>query len=523
MKKIIIAISLLIILTGGYFAASAIFGSKESEYQLVEAVKGTVTDLVAVSGTVISAKEIDLQFESSGRIREVVVQVGDQVDEGQLLVSLNISELSAQLQSSQAALEISEARLAKTIAGSQPEEIQIYQTAVDKAELELDNKEQTLNDVQTDAQNDLEDAYEDALDAVQTAYTVADQALIILKALRQEYFAGGGSQLALNVRDRENVAENDLSLAEEDPTLDKTKTALQSIRDALAYIRAAFDDPSISNDVSATDETTVDTERSSIDNQIVNLTSAEQTIKSTKITNQSNLNEAEANYQEAKAALTKAEDELALKKAEPRQEDIDLAQAEVRQAQAKVNEIRAKINKAILRAPTAGVITALEKEEGETASANTTIISMIGQGKYQIEANVSETEIAKVELADPVLMTLDALGPQEEFSGHIIKINPAETVVSGVIYYKVTSVFEAEDERIKSGMTVNLDIQTDQKENVLYLPYYVIQEVNGDRYVEIFQDGQVEKRDIQIGLEGENRVEILSGLSVGDQVIFSQD
>jgi len=64
-------------------------------------------------------------------------------------------------------------------------------------------------------------------------------------------------------------------------------------------------------------------------------------------------------------------------------------------------------------------------------------------------------------------MTLDALGPDEKFAGQIIKINPAETVVSGVIYYQITSIFDAEDERIKSGMTVNLDIETDKRKRFI--------------------------------------------------------
>jgi len=107
-------------------------------------------------------------------------------------------------------------------------------------------------------------------------------------------------------------------------------------------------------------------------------------------------------------------------------------------------------------------------------AANAAVISVLSNAKFEIEANVSENEIAEVSLADPVAITLDVLGPSEKFSGRIIKIDPAETIVSGVVYYKVTSVFDVEDVKIKSGMTANLDIQTDKKENVLYLPYYVV-------------------------------------------------
>jgi len=534
MKKIIIIISIIIIIIGGYFGLRAIFGSKDSDYQIVEVTKGDVVDLVSVTGTVISAKEIDLEFEKAGKIKTIGVEVGSQVTIGQVLVRLDNAELNAEFQASQAALEIAQAKLDQTLAGTRPEDIQVYQAAVTKAEVDVTNEKQALIDVQVEADNDLEETYRDALDAVKTAYTVADKALLITYVeIRESYFKGS-SQIDFNVQEKEDIAENDLSLAENyleaaeadahyeniDLALTKMNKALTSIRSALAYLRSALDDPSVSSIVSSADETSVNTERTNIDGELVNITSAKQAINSTKITNQTNINTVQSNLETAEAALKKAQDELIAKQAGPRQEDIDLAQAQVRQAQANLRQVQEKINKSILKAPVAGVITAIEKEVGEMAQANQTIVSMIGSGYFQIEANVSETEIAKVSINDLVDMTLDALGPDERFTGRIIKINPAETVVSGVIYYKVTSVFEAEDERIKSGMTVNLDIQTAQKENVLSLPYYLIKERDGQKYVLVLENKKIIEKNIKIGLEGEAGVEIIEGLIEGEKVVM---
>jgi len=536
MKKIIIIVSIIIVLIGIYFAYQGIFGQKEPDYTTVLVSKGEVVQDVSVTGTVISARQIDLQFENSGKIKTIEKEVGDSVLAGQVLMRLDTAELNAQLRANQAALEIAQAKLAQTLAGARSEDIQVYQSAVDKAEVDVENKKQALIDVQTDADNDLNEAYQDALDAVKTAYTVSHQALLITFAeIRQNYF-NSSSQLAFNVRDKESIAKNDLSSAENyldiaeanstydniDTALSKMKIAVDSIRDALSYFRSALDDPSISGSVSSTDETNIDTERSNIDSELVNLTSSEQKIDSTEIDNQTNINTAQANLETAEAALEKSRDELALKEAGPRQVDIDLAEAEVRQAQANVLQMMEKINKAILKAPVDGVITAVEKEPGEIAQANSVVISMINTGRFQVEVNVSETEIAKVKLGNKVLMTLDALGPDEEFTGQIIKIDPAETVISGVIYYKATSVFDTEDERIKSGMTVNLDIRTDAKENVLYLPYYVIKERNGEKYVLVLEDGEITERVVKTGLEGETRVEILEGVEQGESVVMER-
>ena len=535
-KKVIIVISVFVIIIGSYFIYKGITGKNEGNSIVLNVERGEVVEMVSVTGTVVPIKQVDLQFEISGKIIGIDTKVGDNVLTGQTLIRLNAGELSAQLQSSYAALDIAQARLDQTLAGSRSEDIQVYQSAVDKAEIDVVNKEQALFDAQSDVDNNLNVVYENALDILKTSYTKADQALLIVFAgMKDEYFNGSDS-LDINVKDKENNAKNDLVIAKQyldiaesdsshdniDIVLPKMKTALRSIRDGLAYLRAAMDDPSVDSLVSTTHETSVDTERTSIDTQLTNLTSAEQNISSVKVTNKTSINTAQANYNNAQAALNKAEDELALKKAGARQEDIDLAQAEIRQANANILQYQAKIRKTIINAPVSGIITSIEKEVGETAQANLIIISMISTGNFQVEANISETEIAKVDLADKVEMTLDALGLNEKFIGQIININPAETVVSGVIYYQITSIFDTKDERIKSGMTVNLDIETDRKEDVLYLPYYAVKEINGRKYVIILENGEKKEKDINTGLEGENTIEIIKGLTEQDKVIVER-
>jgi len=532
MKKIIIISSILVIIIGGYFIYKA-FSGEDFPYTLIPVSKGEVIQNVSVTGTVIPAKQIDLQFENQGKINKIWKKVGDDVLVGDILITLNTGELNAQYQSSKAGLDIAQAKLSQILAGSRLEDIQVYQSAVDNAKVSVVNKEKALVNAQEDADNGLMTAYEDALDAVKTSYTVTDQALLIVFAnIRQEYF-NTNSQLSVGVKDKENIAKNDLTLAknslnatEIDPsydnielTLDKMKTAVISVRNALAYIRAALDDPSIENLVSATDKTNINTERASIDTELVSLTTAEQNISSTEITNKTNVNTAQANLDTANSALRKAEDELILKKAGPRQEDINLAQAEVNQARANMLQVQEKINKMILKSPVNGVITSIEKEEGETAQVNSTIVSMISNGNFQIEANISETEIAKVVLNNKAEITLDALGLDEKFTGQIITIDPAETIVSGVIYYKITCVFNTEDSRIKSGMTVNLEIETNKKENILYLPYYIIKENDGRKYVNVLEGQEIKEKTIKTGLEGETNVEIIEGLEEGENVV----
>ncbi|MFH1111442.1 MAG: efflux transporter periplasmic adaptor subunit, partial [Patescibacteria group bacterium] len=93
--------------------------------------------------------------------------------------------------------------------------------------------------------------------------------------------------------------------------------------------------------------------------------------------------------------------------------------------------------------------------------------------------------------------------------------------VSDVIYYEVTIMFDNQDERIKPGMTANIDVLTADKKNVLVAPLRAVKYSEaGQTYVEVLEQGQIKRQEVSIGLKGDNGlVEIKSGLQAGQQVI----
>lgn len=543
-KKIIIIASVVIIALVGILIYRS--QNKKPVYEVVEASQGEIDQIVSATGTVISAKEIDLQFENAGKIIKIEAEVGNKVTAGQVLARLDVAELNAQLKSAQAALEVAEAQLAQTLAGNRPEDVKIYETALINAETDLKNKEQALIDDQQDVENEINKAYENVLNVLNDSYNKAADAvykqiddLFINDNTNPELtFKTSNTQMKNNAEAQRSLVTNEMGnfrnetvaliLSDHnslDGALNNAERHLTAIRDLLDILMSALNDAtSLTSTTLSTDKTNITTARTNINTAITNVISQEQEIATTKISNQVKINDAQASADSARAALKTAQDQLALKKAEPLKADVDLAKARVKQAQADVLQIQEKINKTVLKAPIDGFITLINKEEGEMAQTNAPIISIIAVDRFQIETNISETDIAKINLDDEVEMTLDALGPNEKLFGRIIKINPAETVVSGVIYYKVTSMFNAGDERIKPGMTANLDIKTDKRENVVSLPYYAINETNGHKYVKMLLDnGDTIDCDVKIGLEGEVNVEIIEGLKAGEKVVvFSE-
>ncbi|MCX6746237.1 MAG: efflux RND transporter periplasmic adaptor subunit [Candidatus Parcubacteria bacterium] len=269
-------------------------------------------------------------------------------------------------------------------------------------------------------------------------------------------------------------------------------------------------------------------------------TSAVDSASATLANNQNTLNSASANkdvqIQQVKASVDSAlgaynlaQAQLDLKKAPARTVDLNYYQAQVNQAKAAKDLALNNLKDYTIYAPTDGIITFINYKIGEQISfggtSNSTIskpaISMLGLNDFQIKVDVPESDIVKVKVSNPVKITLDAYGSGIEFTGKVIYIDVAETVISDVVYYKVTVALDKTDLEIKSGMTANVDIQTAQKDDVLYVPNRAIKETEtGQKYVEILKFGSPVKVNISVGLKGDQGTEVQSGLNEGQEIII---
>jgi len=233
---------------------------------------------------------------------------------------------------------------------------------------------------------------------------------------------------------------------------------------------------------------------------------------------------ADAKVRSLEAQLLQAKAADAVLVAPPRSVDVASLQADVSRQAANVEALASDVQKGSLVALSAGVISVLDVEIGENVSANEQVIAIISPG-LTIEVDVSESDIAKVALHDPVEVTLDAFGDDVIFSGSVLSIEPAETEVSGVIYYKIHIGFDdvPEGVDVRPGMTANVTVTTDTVEDALVLPQRAILEKNGQKVVRLLTDpahGIYEEVPVTLGIRGDNGVvQIVSGLSEGQEVI----
>jgi RND family efflux transporter MFP subunit len=205
--------------------------------------------------------------------------------------------------------------------------------------------------------------------------------------------------------------------------------------------------------------------------------------------------------------------------AKPRSIDTASLRARVSQANTEYKRALKELENAKIIAPSDGVITEINLKEGEITMGTENAMVMLVDS-LRIKANIAETDITKIALDNAVSITLDAFPPDQIFSGKVVEISPAETIIQGVIYYEVNILFNDHDQQIKSGMTANLDILSSKKENVLKISSEALQYDGNTPFVYVLHNNQKERRNIEVGIMGETEVEVISGISEQEDIVL---
>lgn len=496
--KILIFGGILAVIVGGYIYFTL---DDSSKYKTIIVSRGEIVQEVSVTGKVKSANNVDLAFDQSGKIYAVYAKVSDKVYAGKVIVSLYNNDLYAELLGAQSDLKSRQADLDALIRGTRDEEIRVQEAQVESAEVSVNEAKKNLVDKINDAYTKTDDAVRYKVDTLFTSPRSTSPQLI---------FHPSDVQVEINAENGRVAME--VSLVAWKNSIDKLNVSgdltayTNEAKGILNQAKLFFDIMAIAVNEQTSDtwKSDVSTARTNINTATVNLTTAEEKLKI------------------AQATLILEQSELDLKKAGATQEDINAQKAKVEQAEANVKNIQSKIEKTFLRSPINGIVSKQDAKVGEIAFANTILVSVISENKFEMEANIPEVDISKVKIGDSVKATLDAYGVNEVFEAVIVKIDPAETMIEGVATYKTTIQFVSESEKIKSGMTANIDILTAQSDNALIIPQRAVINENGNKFVKILnQNNEVEKIEIQTGIRGsDGNIEVIEGLKEGDLVII---
>ncbi len=148
-------------------------------------------------------------------------------------------------------------------------------------------------------------------------------------------------------------------------------------------------------------------------------------------------------------------------------------------------------------------------------------MSVADLSKMQIDTQVDESDIGKVVLGQKVDFTVDAY-IDKVFTGRVSNISQKANVQQNVVYYVVTIDVEGPVMVLKPTMTARVSIHSGESKNAILVPLSAIKENKGQQYVQTMVNGKVENINVTTGLSGEDKVEILSGLTDGDQILLPQ-
>ena len=486
---------------------------------------------------------MDLNFTASGKISNIGVKVGDQVKADQLLASLVATDAGSQVADARASLDIARSEYDQLLAGASHQDIKVteqelnsaqaaYQKALDElASLKL-TKDQTLSNLQSELINTLNNKLPVAQFALDVIYDAildneADGSLFevdtfLLLSVDNAYITTSNNFKEAKVLiDRAQETDSiDDSLAAADALEDVLQQIQVSLNNTYTILSTAIPNTFYTTAVINNWKTEVSTQTTTVSTAITAIQSDAADLKNNNLSYSNQILDKENDIASKLASLNLAEAKLDLKTAQPRDFEIKVAEAKIRRAQATLDRYIGELNKTIIRAPFAGVVTAVNYEKGEQTNLSQPVIVLIGLRDKEIEVDVPESDITKIELNDQVDITLDAFSSAEKFSGQVVFIDPAATTIDGVIYYQLKINFSTEEERVKSGMTADLTIKTDSRDDVLVVPSRAVIYREDLKYVQLLVNGQLVEKEVQTGLRGDDGlVEILSGLNEGEEVI----
>jgi HlyD family secretion protein len=468
-----------------------------------------VKQTVIATGTVTSQANLVLGFKGTGTISQVNVQVGDKVRQGQVLMQLDESTALAAIQQAKAGVVSAQANYDKTVNGSSSQQVAVQQAAVQSAQVALQSAQtaytNTVSQQQTAVTNAQTSMFNAGLVATSSAgnsstaaptvtgtYTGAQQGSYSISL----YVTGSGlSYTYSGLESGSGVVTPNVPLALGSKGLFITFASTANLNSSNAWTL------NIPNMQSAAYLTASNAYQAALQTQQTQLSNAQNQINSTQ------------------AALQQTQAQLALDQAPARPEDLESAQGQLDSAEAALTSAQNTYNNNIIAAPIDGTISAVDGKVGEQPGQ--TPITIIDQNSLHVESEISESSIALVQQGQSIDMTFDAFGPDKHYSGSVLSIDPASTVISGVTDFRVVSSLPANAPEIKTGMSVNLSILSNEKPSVLAVPNRLIQsKSSGQQFVSVVQsDGKTVKNvNITTGLSGDTYTEITSGLNSGEQI-----
>ena len=266
-----------------------------------------------------------------------------------------------------------------------------------------------------------------------------------------------------------------------------------------------------------------------------NLTSELNTARANLTSAQSTLNYESSNYQRYKTLYDKGL--VSANDYENARLTYEKARESVKTAQQSVNKAQTNLGYATITSPIDGIVLSKSVEEGQTvaASFNTPELFTIAKDltDMQVIADIDEADIGGVKEGQRVSFTVDAF-PDDHFEGRVTQVRQQATTSSNVVTYQVVISAPNKDMKLMPGLTANVTIYTQEKNDVLAVPAKAlrfvpnealltknqkIEDVEAPQKIWTLEGNTFKAHKVETGLTNGMTTEIISGISEGTEVL----
>ena len=507
-RKVLIPIMVLLLLAAAAGTILTLIRSSTPTvtYQYQSVIQNDFSLTAEATGPIQSAV-YNLVFSGSGKIAQIDVKVGQTVKANQLLAKLDETSLQDAVDAAQAG--VLSAQTAVTDAQNN-----LAQTEA-QSKTSIQSAQTTISDAQSSYNSTLAQSAASII-AAQTTLKNDMAALNTTKTLAQESIAAAqttlkNDQISLSKTEKTAQAQLKLALTQEQqaiaacnakPTPSPTSTpapkstsntaassvskcvklAKQQYNLTVAQINAtvAAAKANVANDQQQLTSTRAQANASiqAAQNQV---TSDQQALASTQA-------QANSNNTNSQNAITSDMKQLQLAQASANasatsgQGQVNSAQDQLQTALVQLQTAQHNLNNNILRAPHAGIVTAINGTIGgtpgvpanstSTSSSGNTFIQISDTSSLQVLASVNESDTTFLKVGDPVQFTVSAYS-NRVFSGTVGVISPSGTTVSNVVTYPVTinvTMSNLQGAVLLPGMTASVTIVVVQRPNAVLIP-----------------------------------------------------
>jgi HlyD family secretion protein len=201
----------------------------------------------------------------------------------------------------------------------------------------------------------------------------------------------------------------------------------------------------------------------------------------------------------------------------PSGSDAAMALAALDQAVAGQQLANVKLAQGQVLAPSDGVLISRDVEAGDIVQPGKALMVLAASGQTQLLIQIDEKNLSKIALGQPALASADAFA-DERFAATVVYINPGVDATRGSVEVKL-NVAEP-PAYLRQDMTVSVDIETARRSAAVVIATSTLEDGASDKpWVLVVRDKRAVKQFVTLGLRGDTRVEVLSGVTAGEGVV----